>query len=94
VREAINGEEALHVFSKNSAGRQLIVTDRIMPKMPGNIVYEKARLIRLDITCLFMSGDSNDLIQKTGVFKEEVNFICKPFKPYDLLRKVGEALDR
>jgi len=61
--------------------------------MHGNEVYEKARMIRPDIKCLFMSGYSNDIIQKRGVLKERVNFISKPFSPYDLLRKIRESLD-
>ena len=56
----------------------------IMPKMHGNEVYERARMISPDIKCLFMSGYSNDIIQKRGVLKERVNFISKPFSPYDL----------
>jgi len=93
VLEAINGEDALSVFSANSGGIKLIVTDMIMPKMQGNEVYEKARILRPDIKCLFMSGYSSDIIKNRGVFKEGVNFISKPFSPYDLLRKVREALD-
>lgn len=93
VLEAINGEDALRVFSENSAGIKLIVTDMIMPKLHGNEVYEKARMIRPDIKYLFMSGYTNDIIQKRDVCKEGVNFISKPFRPYDLLKKVREVLD-
>lgn len=93
VLEAIDGEDALSVFSENSAGIKLIVTDMIMPKMLGNEVYEKARMIRPDIKCLFISGYSNEIIKKIGILKEGVNFISKPFSPYNLLRKVREVLD-
>ncbi|MGE5894481.1 MAG: ATP-binding protein, partial [bacterium] len=93
VLEAINGKDALSVFSENSAGINLIVADIIMPKMHGNEVCEKARMIRPDIKYLFMSGYSNDIIEKRDVLKEGVNFISKPFSPYDLLRKVREVLD-
>jgi PAS domain S-box-containing protein len=93
VLEAVNGEDALDVFSKNSAGIKLIVTDMIMPKMIGNILYEKARMLRPDIKCLFMSGYSNELMQKIGVFKEAVNYLSKPFNPHDFVRKVREVLD-
>lgn len=93
VLEAGNGEDALSVFSENNASIKLIVTDMIMPKMLGHEVYEKARMIRPDIKCLFMSGYSDDIIQKRGILKEGVNFISKPFGPYDLLRKVRKTLD-
>jgi two-component system cell cycle sensor histidine kinase/response regulator CckA len=65
----------------------------IMPKMHGNEVYKKIKIIKPDIKCLFMSGYSNDIIEKRGVFNEGVKFISKPFSPYDLLRKIREALD-
>jgi PAS domain S-box-containing protein len=93
VLEAVNGEDALSVFSENSAGIKLIVTDMIMPKMHGNEVYEKVRMIKPDIKCLFMSGYSNDIIQKRGVLEEGSHFISKPFSPSDLLKKVRAALD-
>ena len=93
VLEAINGEDAVSVFAENSAAIKLIVTDMIMPFMHGDEVYEKVRMIRPDIKCLFMSGYSDDIIQKRGILKEGVAFLAKPFSPYDLLRKVREALD-
>ncbi|MHB8882821.1 MAG: hybrid sensor histidine kinase/response regulator [Thermodesulfovibrionales bacterium] len=93
VLEANNGENALRVFAGNSDSINLIVTDLIMPKVHGNEVYKRARVTRPDIKCLFMSGYSNDIIQKRGVLRDGVNFISKPFSPYDLLRKVRLALD-
>jgi PAS domain S-box-containing protein len=93
VLEAINGEDAISVFTENNAGIKLIVTDMIMPKMLGNELYEKAKMIKPGIKCLFMSGYSDDIIQKRGILKEGINFISKPFSPYDLLRKVREVLD-
>lgn len=93
VLEAIDGEDALQVFSENSA-INLIITDMIMPKMPGNVVFEKARTLRPDIKCLFMSGYSSEIIQRFGVFKEKVDYLAKPFNPHDLVRKVREVLDQ
>ncbi|MBI5057864.1 MAG: PAS domain S-box protein [Nitrospirae bacterium] len=93
VLDVINGEDALRVFSKNSDDIMLIVTDMIMPKMHGNEVCEKARLIKPDIKCLFMSGYSDDILIMRGVLKEGVDFIPKPFIPYDLIIKVREVLD-
>jgi PAS domain S-box-containing protein len=93
VLEAGNGKDALSIFSNNSAGIKLIITDMIMPKMQGNEVYEKAREIRPGIKCLFMSGYSNNIIQKRDVREKGVAFISKPFSPYDLLRKVRKILD-
>jgi PAS domain S-box-containing protein len=93
VLEAINGEDAVQVFSENSSGIELIVTDMILPKMHGNEVYKKIKIIKPDIKCLFMSGYSNDIIEKRGVFNEGIKFISKPFSPYDLLKKVRETLD-
>ena len=91
--EAVNGEDALRVFSENRAGIKLIVTDVIMPKMLGTEVCEKARMIKPDIKCLLMSGYSSDIMQKRGVLEGGGNFIAKPFSPDDFLRKVRAALD-
>jgi two-component system cell cycle sensor histidine kinase/response regulator CckA len=93
VLEAGNGKDAVRVFSENSAGIKLIIADMIMPRMHGNEVYEKARMIRPDIKCLFVSGYSIDIIQKRGVLKKGANIIFKPFRPHALLRKIREILD-
>ncbi|RJQ23066.1 MAG: PAS domain-containing sensor histidine kinase [Nitrospiraceae bacterium] len=93
VLEASDGEDALNVFSENRAVIMLIVTDIIMPKMYGNEVYERARMIRPDIKCLFMSGYSDDVLQMRGILKKDANFIPKPFSPYALIIRVREVLD-
>jgi len=94
VLEAVNGEEALNVFSKENAGIDIIVTDMIMPKIHGNELYEKAKIMRPDIKVLFMSGYSIDIIAKKGVLNEELNVLSKPFGPFTLMEKVREVLDR
>ncbi|MBA4374276.1 MAG: PAS domain-containing sensor histidine kinase [Thermodesulfovibrio sp.] len=93
VLEASDGEEAVKVFSENSTVIDILITDMIMPKMHGDQVYEKVRIIRPDIKSIFMSGYSNDIIQKRGVLNDDVNFISKPFSPHALLRKVREVLE-
>jgi PAS domain S-box-containing protein len=90
---AEDGEEALRLFTENSADIHLLLLDVIMPKGDGKAVYDEARKLRWDIKAVFMSGYSEDIILDKGFLKEGLNFMQKPVSPRELLVKVRKALD-
>jgi len=93
VLEAVNGAEALEIFSASKGEVDLLILDVVMPDKGGREVAEAARLIRPDIRVLFNSGYPLDLLQYKGMLGEGVRFFTKPIDPRELLRKVREALD-
>jgi PAS domain S-box-containing protein len=94
VIEAVDGEDAVAVFSKNRDRIQLLILDVIMPKKNGKEVFEEIRKDRPDVNVIFSSGYTADILQKKGIPEEEFNFISKPVSPTELLRTVREALDK
>jgi signal transduction histidine kinase/ActR/RegA family two-component response regulator len=94
VIEAADGEDAIGVFARNRDKVRLLILDVIMPKKNGKEVYEEIRKERPDVSVIFSSGYTADILQKKRVFDGEFKLISKPVSPTDLLRQVRETLDR
>lgn len=92
VIAAHDGEDAIHKFIENKDKIHLLVLDVIMPKKSGKEAYDAIKQMRSDIKVLFISGYTADMIQKRGVMEENVNFLCKPVTPNNLLQKVRDVL--
>lgn len=86
--------EAISLANKNAAAIDLLITDVVMPGMNGRELAVKLAPIIPDLTCLFMSGYTADVIAHRGVLDEGVHFIQKPFSMQNLAAKVREALDK
>ncbi len=92
VIEASNGIEALAIIENREYEIDLVVTDIVMPQMGGRELAEKLTEICPQLPVLFTSGYTDDEIIRSGVIKEEINFIQKPFTFETFTRKVGEKL--
>jgi nitrogen-specific signal transduction histidine kinase len=94
VITAEDGEDAIKKFMENSDKIQLVILDMIMPKKSGKEAYDEMMKIIPSMKSLFTSGYTMDII-KTGELTEAgLDFIHKPVRPQDLLKKVREILDR
>jgi CheY-like chemotaxis protein len=71
----------------------LLITDVVMPEMNGRDLTKNILTHYPNISCLFMSGYTADVIAHQGVLDEGVNFIQKPFSIKDLSVKVRGALE-
>jgi PAS domain S-box-containing protein len=92
VLESSRGGEALQV-SQNFVGRiHLLLTDVVMPQMPGRKLAEQLASERPDLKVLFTSGYTDDAIAGHGGVNVGIPFLQKPFTPDGLLRKVREVL--
>ncbi|HKJ98139.1 MAG TPA: PAS domain S-box protein [Desulfotignum sp.] len=71
----------------------LLLTDVVLPEMNGQVLAEKLSGLYPQLTCLFMSGYTADVIARQGVLDQGVKFIPKPFSIQNLAKKVREVLD-
>ena len=94
VIEAVDGEDALHVFRENRDAVQLLLLDAVMPKKDGKEVYEEIRKNSPGIRVLFTSGYPLETLQKRGFAEKEFPFLPKPASPGELLKKVKEVLEK
>ncbi len=92
IIEAQNGDEALDIAKKSDKKIHLLLTDVVMPRMNGRKLAENMKNINPDISVLFMSGYTDDIISRHGVLDENLHFLGKPFSPISLATKVREAL--
>jgi PAS domain S-box-containing protein len=93
VLEASGGEQALALSAAFQGPIHLVLSDVVMPRMPGRAVVENLKLQRPDVRVLFMSGYTDDVIVHHGVYQGDVEFIAKPFSPDHLARKVRKVLE-
>ncbi|MEI6206807.1 MAG: response regulator [Desulfuromonadales bacterium] len=94
IISAEDGEQAVEKFSENRAGIKLVLMDMVMPKKSGLEAYREIKNLQADIRMLFTSGYTADFIKSRGELDKDSELIMKPVKPFDLLRKVREMLDR
>lgn len=93
VIEAANGIEAIQAFEALHGGIDLLFTDVVMPAMGGPTLAETLREHRPGLPVLFMSGHPFDVNTKKLAEIAGNDFIHKPFKPLDLIRKIRRMLD-
>ncbi|HTZ18425.1 MAG TPA: ATP-binding protein, partial [Dissulfurispiraceae bacterium] len=93
VIEAVDGADAVDKFSDNKDRIDLVLLDVIMPRKSGRQAFEEIRGIRTDIDIIFMSGYSEDIIQRKRIIGTGLPLIQKPVKPEQLLAKIREVLD-
>jgi two-component system, cell cycle sensor histidine kinase and response regulator CckA len=96
VLTAASGADALRL----AAGRgvadgsiDLVITDVVMPGMPGPTLARRLEAAHPAARVLYMSGYADDTMARHGVSEERVSFLAKPFAPDELTRRVREVLD-
>lgn len=92
VLEAGNPLQALALANERLGNIQLLLTDVVMPQMSGVEMYKKLAPAHRDMHVLFMSGYTDDIVDKRGALPDGASFIQKPFTIEVLLEKVREAL--
>jgi len=91
VTDVAGAEEALALDAEQLAV-DLLLTDVVMRGMTGPQLAERLLARRPRLKVLYMSGYSENAITRQGVLDPGLNFLQKPFRPEELLRKVGEVL--
>jgi two-component system cell cycle sensor histidine kinase/response regulator CckA len=92
VLTAQDGQEALKIGQSHQGPIHLLLTDVAMPVMGGRELAKLLLAVHPQMKVLFMSGHTEDGMLRRGVRESVINFIQKPFKADQLLRKVGKLL--
>jgi len=92
VLVAEDGANALRVSTEYTGAIQLLLTDVILPKMSGKEIAANLRALRPEMTVLFMSGYTREVMAHNGTLDPEVNFIQKPWSPRVLREKIQSLL--
>ncbi len=93
VIKSVDGNDAIKKFNENKKIIDIALLDVMMPGKDGKAVYDEIRNINPEIKVLFMSGYDEDLMQRKGIFKEDVSYLIKPVVPSVLLAELRKVLD-
>jgi len=89
---ASDGIEALELAERYRKPIHLLITDVMMPGLPGTEVARQLRETRPQMKILYMSGYSSEILGEHSRPAIGYEFIQKPFKPRDLLKKIQALL--
>jgi hypothetical protein len=92
VLAASNGREAIEVAAGHPERIDVLLSDVVMPGMPGKDAAERIAAIRPEVKVLFMSGYTHGLLDTHGVMTPGVNLIEKPFTEKSLLAKLRQVI--
>jgi FixJ family two-component response regulator len=70
----------------------LLLTDVVMPGMSGKDLSERLRERHADLRVLFMSGYTDNVMDRYGMVAGGDSLLQKPFNGRELLEAVQEAL--
>jgi signal transduction histidine kinase/FixJ family two-component response regulator len=93
VLACVGPGEALRVFREHAVEIDLLVTDVVMPRMNGKELATRIQSIRSDVLVLFTSGFSERILTEQGVVQGDVQFLNKPYRPFELASKVRSILN-
>ena len=70
-----------------------LITDAVMPGISGWEVGRQLGARWPELRILYISGYSEDALAHGGVLEQDLNFLQKPFSPFELLGKLRRVLD-
>ena len=92
VLDAADPEEALRLAETHEGTIDLLISDVVLPGESGPRMASRLRALRPGLAVLFVSGYTDEAVQRHGVLAASSLFLQKPFTPADLAAKVREAL--
>jgi PAS domain S-box-containing protein len=93
VTVVADGVEALSILTETGLKPELVLTDVVMPGMGGKELVERLRATRPEIKVLFMSGYTDDVIERCGLLDTGIPCIRKPFERRELASRIRELLE-
>ncbi len=92
VLEANDGDQALQVSAAYAGEIALLLTDVVLPTIPGTALAEKLKRLRNRVKILFMSGYVDGMVH-AGKLAPGSAFLQKPFGADELTAKIRALLD-
>jgi PAS domain S-box-containing protein len=93
VLAAASPAAALRLAREHAEGIHLLMTDVVMPEKNGRDLARELQNLNPSLKALFMSGYTADVIADSGVLRDGIHFIQKPFTGQDLAGHIRRVLD-
>jgi PAS domain S-box-containing protein len=91
---AENGPEALQAVDQHTGQIDLVLSDVIMPQMPGPELARQLLAQRPSIRVLLMSGFAQPILDSGGHLDAGMTLIEKPFSGPSLLAKIAQIIEQ
>jgi two-component system cell cycle sensor histidine kinase/response regulator CckA len=85
-------QQALALFQQMPAEYDLVITDMVMPGLPGPELIKRIRALNTGVGILAISGYANYVAGKDEI-REVAGFLQKPFNAMNLLTMVRKIID-
>ncbi len=92
VRSALSPVEAIRLAREHAGTIELLLSDVVMPGMNGRDLAQTLRALHPGLRVLYMSGYTDDIMARSGIDDDDVEFLAKPFSKEELAAKVRQAL--
>jgi two-component system, cell cycle sensor histidine kinase and response regulator CckA len=92
VLEAADGAEALRVAEAHGGEIDVLLTDVVLPQIPGPELADRLVAARPDLQVIFMSGYPERHLASIG--SRRSIFLAKPFRATDLVAGVAAEISR
>ena len=93
VITAMNGEEAVQLYSQNSNTIDLVFTDLGLPKLNGWQAYLEMKKLNPNAKVVLASGYLDPKFKDEIPEVELENFVQKPYRPSQVLKQVRKVID-
>jgi two-component system cell cycle sensor histidine kinase/response regulator CckA len=93
VLEASAGPAALALAKQYPGSIDLVLSDVVMPRMTGSEFVSALRVLRPEVSVLYMSGYNDDAIIRHHILEAKAAFLQKPFTPASLAEKIRDVLN-
>ena len=93
VLAARDAREALACAEAEPGPIEILVTDMILPGLSGLALADRLAVLRPDLKVLYISGYSEEAVQRKGLSGPGRAFLTKPFRLRAMLGKVRDLLD-
>jgi len=94
VLEASDASTALEQSQAYPEKIHALLTDIMLPGVTGDVLAESISAARPGIKVLFLSGYTDDIVNRHGRLFQDTRFLQKPFTPAGLIQEVGQLLSR
>ncbi len=92
VLDAPDAAAALELAGDYRSPIHLLLTDVVMPGIDGRELAKRLLVLQPEVKVVYMSGYTNDLIDRQGKLDRDTVLLEKPFTLHALLTKVYKAL--
>jgi len=94
VYTASSAEEALEVFKEEKGNFQMVFSDVVLPGKSGPKLVDELLNLNPDLRIVLSSGYIDHKSQRAAIQEKGFPFLAKPYTLSDLLKTVGEVLNR